>query len=137
MDKGRNTRLRSPPHRQHPYAHRAIGGYEHAFLRASRTHHHPLLRAEGACAAWGLEQKKGMVKKGTQAGMLCVRLRWNMESRVGPVPAGPPAPLHRHGAESACAALGLGTKEGCGEKGRAEGHAMREARVEWNTVAIG
>jgi len=77
------------------------------------------------------------VKKGTQAGMLCVRLRWNMESRVGPVPAGPPAPPHRHGAESACAALGLGTKEGCGEKGRAEGHAMHEARVEWNTVAIG
>jgi len=78
-----------------------------------------------------------MVKKGTQAGMLCVRLRRNMESRVGPVPAGPPAPLHYHGAESACTALGLGMKEGCGEKGCAEGHAMHEARVEWNTVAIG
>jgi len=77
------------------------------------------------------------VKKGIQAGMLCMRLRRNMESRVGLVPAGPPAPPHCHSAESVCAALGLGMKEGCGEKGCVEGHAMCEARVEWNTVAIG
>lgn len=69
--------------------------------------------------------------------MLCVRLRRSKESRVGLVPAGPPAPPHRHGAESMCTGSGLGMKEGCGEKGCAEGNTMREAQVEWNTVAIG